>query len=118
MSENVTWTLGRDALAISAPNQSEMTWQGYLLSLKDRVRELAAKEDDPVKTLEDAVAFHLGEQITLSSPEEIVDHPAFLAHLTNKGLVGPNDFPTTINQVPLQDPMEEMTLRNWIEKLM
>ena len=118
MSENVTWTLGRDALAISAPNQSEMTWQGYLLSLKDRVKELAEKEEDPVRVLVDAVAFHLGEDLEISSPEEIVDSPVFLAHLANKNLISQSDFPTKISPVQLQDPMQEMTLRSWIERLM
>jgi len=95
-----------------------MTWETYLLSLKDRVREMAKKVDDPVGVLERAMQFHLGEVPEISSPEEIVDSPMFQAHLMNKELVNPSDFPVKINPVPLQDAMEEMTLALWIENLM
>ena len=118
MSEHVTWTPGRDALAISAPNRSKMKWEDYLLSLKDKVREMSRKVEDPERMLEAAIAFHLGEDLSLSNPEEIVDSPVFQSHLKNRGLVNPSDFPVTISRVPLQDPINEMTLEVWIESLM
>ena len=86
--------------------------------MKDKVREMSKKAEDPVKMLESAVAFHLGEYLSLKSPEEIVDSPVFQAHLTNRELVNPSDFPVTISRVPLQDPINEMTLEVWIESLM
>ena len=118
MSENVTWTPGRDALAILAPNKSKVTWGSFLGYLKDRIREMAAKEENPTEILESAVAFHLGETLSLRSPEEIVHSPVFQAHLTNRDLVNPSDFPVRISPVPLQDPISEMTLDLWIEELM
>jgi len=93
-----------------------MTWEIYLLSLKDKVRELAKADDDPVKTLEEAVLFHLGEMPEISSPEEIVDSPMFQSVLMDKDSLTPNQFPMKVKAMQLDE--DPGTLRDWIDQVL
>lgn len=92
-----------------------MPRQDYKIDLKDKIRQLAEVEDDPVRIIENSMDFYLGEMPVISQPEDLVDAPEFLSMLKQRHQLNPDEFPMKVKSMELDE--DATTLQDWLDQI-